>query len=321
VRGLHAGEVVEAAPHARADFYPGLRLVRMFAMLSIIGHHILWAPVFGVAFGVTSLQIVMCALQTRQLCARPLVTVVRKRSLRLLVPWVLWSAIYAASEVALAARYGRPLFGAYDSSSWITGGAFHLWFLPFALLTSVVANRAHRASRRFSNGGTILFFAMLGSVLVLCTPILQRELDPVRPFNYWIDSAGTVAFGVAIGRVLSIRDKELRNRWLFTVLVFASLPLILGPHFVQVSPIYERYGVALSLVCAGFVLRMPDSPVLAKIASYNLGVYLVHMLVLRAMDRFPLLDGLTVFPRLALCYLLCLLAVAAIRRARVPHLA
>jgi len=95
----------------------------------------------------------------------------------------------------------------------------------------------------------------------------------------------------------------------------------LGPRYTQVSPLYERYGFAFALVCAGFVLRCPDSKLLTLFAAFNMGVYLVHMLVLRVMGRVHFFDELGLGARLAVCYVLCLGVVGLIRRLRIPHLA
>lgn len=302
------------------ELHPGLRIVRTLAMLSIIAHHISSRPVFGVAFGVTSLQIVMCALQSRQDRARPLMEVGRKRFTRLILPWLLWCGIYGCFEVSLALRWNQPVLHRFDSACWFAGTAFHLWFLPFAFVASILANRALKASEEHSRNLSILFFSALGAVLVLAAPIIHRELHPMRPFGYWIDGAGTIAFGVAIGRVLSIRNHDHRNPWFLVILAFGTLPMLIGPDLVQVTGLYDRYGVAISLACAGFLLRCRDSRILAIFAAYNLGVYLVHMLVLRGMDHIPALGELHLVPRLAVCYLLCLLVVGVIRRLRIPYL-
>jgi len=312
--------VVEERHAPATELYPGLKIVRTLAMLSIIGHHIVWRPVLGIAFGVTSLQIVMCALQSRHVRPRPLGEVARRRARRLLLPWILWCVIYGLFEVMQALRWDQSVLGRFDSGCWFAGTSFHLWFLPFAFLASLIASRAPEAHKGHLQGLSALLFAALGAGLVLAAPILHRELEPMRPFSYWLDGAGTIAFGIAIGRLLSLPTQDERNPWFLLILMLGTLPLLIGPELVQVTPLYERYAVAVSLVTAGFLLRCRDYRILALLSTYNLGVYLVHMLVLRAMGRYPSLVELPLMAQLGLCYLLCLLAVGVIRRLRIPHL-
>ena len=302
---------------ADQEVYSGLRIVRTLAMLSVIGGHILWRPAFGVAFGVTSLQIVMCALQSRTARARRFGEVARRRSLRLLAPWAAWCGIYGLIEVAKAWRWGQPVAARFDQNWWLAGTSFHLWFLPFAFFASLLANRLHRGVEKHSPGASVVLFSLLGAVLVLAAPTLNALLHTAGPLVYWVDGLGTIAFGVAIGRALSIRDSGARQPWFLLILACAVLPLLLASGSAHV---HERYGVAVALVCAGFMLRSRDSSVLTLLATYNLGVYLVHVLVLQSMERFPVLAELSWTARLGLCYALCLLAVAGLRRLRVPYL-
>lgn len=58
----------------------------------------------------------------------------RTRARRLLTPWLIWSAIYAALLAVQAARNGRPVLADFDASMLLTGPALHLWFLPFAFV-------------------------------------------------------------------------------------------------------------------------------------------------------------------------------------------
>lgn len=61
------------------------------------------------------------------------------RARRLLVPFVVWSGIYAALRMSSALHSGEDLFGWWQPSMVLTGTSIHLWFLPFAFLVAVVA--------------------------------------------------------------------------------------------------------------------------------------------------------------------------------------
>jgi len=114
-------------------------------------------------------------------------------------------------------RYEQPLTSRFHPNVWVTGTEFHLWFLPFAFIATIIVNRVHKATERLSHHAAILSFASAGVLIVLSTPALQQAIRPPVPYTYWLDSAGTLAFGIAIGRMLSIADREVRNRWFFAV--------------------------------------------------------------------------------------------------------
>ena len=309
------------AARKRAELYTGLRPVRTLTMLTIVVFHITWQPVFGVAFGVIALQVVMCALATRDETARPLGSVARKRGQRLLVPFVVWSAIYGLLEIGLALSRGEPPLARFDHSMWLSGTSFHLWFLPFAFVASLAANRIAKLVERAPREVAVLGLTTLGATLVIAAPLVYRLGQPPHPFEYWIDGAATIAFGVAIGRALLIPSPTHRLGWLFFIALFAASTVHLGPELAYDSELYARYGVAVPIACLGFMVRMPEVKGLAWLASCNMGIYVMHMLALRVLGRIPGMEGQPTLVWFVLGYALCLATVAVVRRLRIPGVA
>lgn len=301
--------------------YTGLRPLRTVAMLSIVGFHVSWEPPFGVAFGLTCLQTILCALATRRPRSTPLAPFARRRAKRLLVPWVFWSSVYALFEIVRAWHAGQPLFGRLEGCSWASGASFHLWFLPFAFCASVAANRLQSVFERQPARGSIATTALFGVALVLAAVPLGVLLTPPMPFGMWLDGAATIAFGLAIGRSLALEDPGERRASLTGVAALALLPWLLSLHVVDPSPLFTRYAVAVPLAVLGFLVRAPESRVLGTLASCNLGVYLVHMLVIRLVDHVPGVNEVAALPHTLLVYLACLGVVYCVRRLRVPYVA
>ena len=52
------GPHLELLPAPASEVFNGLRVVRTLAMVSIVGYHVTWEPAFGIAFGLTSLQVI-----------------------------------------------------------------------------------------------------------------------------------------------------------------------------------------------------------------------------------------------------------------------
>ena len=324
VRGPRAAPGTGQGPAqgpGQSELFSGLRVVRTIAMLSIVGYHVTWEPIFGIAFGLTSLQIIMCALVARAERARPLAGICQKRATRLLAPWIAWSGVYALFEVGRHSLAGEGALDWVEPWMWIAGTSFHLWFLPFGFAASVTVNAALRLARPARPAAQATVAALAGAALLVAIDPLKRLIAPVNPFDLWIDGLPTLLFGIAVGRSIAVTDRVRRAALLLVVAALGLVPFVLGSTVLPASGLYERYAVAIPVVCLGLIVPVPDRRWMATLAATNLGVYLVHMLAIRVMDRLPAIASVHELARVAIAYGLCLLAVLAIRRTKLPHLA
>lgn len=92
---------------------------------------------FGTSFYIAS-AVLMSALPFFRVPGRPARDVIRQRARRLLVPFLLWSAIYAAFYLGTMLPQGYPLAKVVSLWGPLAGTAPHLWFLPFAFLASTL---------------------------------------------------------------------------------------------------------------------------------------------------------------------------------------
>lgn len=277
--------------------FTGLRPVRTVCMLSIVAYHVRWSaseatePLLGVSFGLTTLQVILCALVARG--AREVSTgpFLKRRAVRLLRPWLIWSLVYVAVKVAQSLRYGHGWDDQLGASMWLVGGAFHLWFLPYGFAASAAAFGLLRLTRgSWASRGAVLAASM--ALVSLMTSTLSRSaLDPWPPLDLWLDGLPAVFFGVAIGRALSVRDPRRRRALLLLTAGVSLAPLAVGAWWFPWSQLWARYAVAVPLAVVGFQWRLPNSKVLAWLAERNMGVYVVHILVLQAADRMSVLQG------------------------------
>jgi len=283
---------VQALDPARAASHylePGLFALlsplRVLAMLSIVGYHMGQHEIFGVGFGLPFLQMVMCALVARR--PRPESTrgLLARKAGRYLWPFVLWSAVYASYEILLAIRWGMDPFGWCHSAMLVGGAAQHLWFLPFALFSTLVVGLLMRVFCRMRDGSAILLAAGLGVAATIATPRVLGDTTWGWPFVQWISSVPTIPFGLALGRAAGIGCDDLRRRWLFVLIVVGMSPWLIGA--LQGNSVVEhgRIAMALLLVGAGLSWRFRQDPVSAFIAPLNLGVYAVHVLVATVLLR------------------------------------
>ena len=98
--------------------------------------------------------------------------------------------------------------------------------------------------------------------------------------------------------------------------VAAVVPVWLGGGWLPWSQLWARYAVAVPLAMVGFLWRAPSSRLLTWLAERNMGVYVVHILVLQAVDRVSVLHGAPDALRILTVYVGSLMTVAGIAAAR-----
>jgi fucose 4-O-acetylase-like acetyltransferase len=109
---------------------------RLAAALGIVWFHCK-APGQQVAYAALPFFIVLLSLPSRSRW--------QDRARRLLIPFFIWSAVYAGLQVALAWQAGQPPLGWWQPSMLLTGTVIHLWFLPFAFFFALAAPVLSRA--------------------------------------------------------------------------------------------------------------------------------------------------------------------------------
>lgn len=232
-------EVTSEGPPRRArasSRVPGLDAARVLATFGIVWVHT--SEIQGQdpslttlgRFGTSFYILAAIFFSARSHITRPGTStwdVARRRAKRLLVPYLLWCAIYAVFyfstmypqgyPVAQITRYWGPFFGT----------APHLWFLPFAFLAGILASLLVPPLLRLQ-GPTLLIMAPLltGALYVYVYGWGYAALDlkalaaaGIQRVDRWTEEAPLVLgaiFGVAIYgkylRTLSRLGKKRRTR-------------------------------------------------------------------------------------------------------------
>lgn len=177
-------------------------------VVEVQGHGGAWAALgrFGTSFYILA-AVFLSTQSTLKRPNEPFLLASRKRAKRLLIPFALWSAIYAAYYAAVALPLGASLS---ELTTWwgpFAGTARHLWFLPFAFtagtIASIVAPRLMTLSTR-----TLIATALAASALFywFCYRIAFFALD-----RYW-----------AISWRLHRMDRWIEEIPLMVVAIFAT---------------------------------------------------------------------------------------------------
>ena len=219
---------------------------RLVAALGIVWFHT-QAPGTQIAYAALPFFLVLLSLPSR--------SSLKDRALRLLLPFLAWSAIYGALQVVLAWQSGRPLFGWWQHAMLLTGTLVHLWFLPFAFLVALVATWLPQG--RISLAMPVL---AAGTLAVNGIPLAW-------PWYQWSFALVPVLVGLAY------RGCGL--------LALPSLVIAWGMlEAVRPSPDNLAILLGSALAIAAMQIRLPATEVSASCARLAMLVYLSHVLVI-----------------------------------------
>ena len=189
------------------------------------------------------------------------------RTRRLLVPFLVWSGIFASLRMFSAYYTGGPLFSWVEPRMILTGTSIHLWFLPFAFLVAVVAP-VLQASR------VVVVLPMIAAGVMAVLPA-----DLPVPWYQWTFALVPVLTGFAFTRI-----------GLLALLPLAASFAILEGFRPSPDNITILAGSAVGLLVLS--LYLPASRLSAYCARLSLWVYLSHPIVtvLAAGSTFALQD-------------------------------
>lgn len=190
------------------------------------------------------------------LLALPSTSSLSMRAKRLLLPFLIWSVVFAMLNTALALKNNSPPFEWWRWSMLLSGTWVHLWFLPFAFLAAVVAPWFRHP------------LASLGAAILTATLLAMYGSPRPIPFGQWAFAVIPVLVGIAYfawGWRLAV-----------TTLLTSSLILFLGPPSPDTYTILIGTAVALVFL-SNFAPATALSDWCARISYW---VYLAHPLVI-----------------------------------------
>ena len=164
---------------------------------------------------------------------RPLPKYVTGRVRRLYLPFLAWGVIYLTARELLHVVQHQPLFAPRLDMLW-TGTEYHLWFLPFLLMTSCAAAVLMRALP-LDNPRAVwpaIGVALAVGVLVAVAPMPSswNEVfdNPTYAYVQWWRALPAGCFAVA----------------------FALFAALYPPIVERVSPTVAMTGIALAFACS-----------------------------------------------------------------------
>lgn len=252
-------------------------------------------------------------------------TFLKKRFLRVLMPFFFWALVHIVMNLLLKIHSGEVHNlneGLDNIASKISGGiAFHYWYvyliIGIYLFLPIIGKWV-----RNSNEKEILYFLMLWMVVTLLSQ------TPVSGFKYFSQItyyfSGSLGF-VVLGHYLTkyhFLSKNKKVYWsLILLLLVALLFTIIGTYYLSntsgksVQTLYSYFSPNVIIVTISIFLLFSIFPVkskflnnsLAIVSKYSYGIYLSHVLVLTILS-FLKIDCMLVHPAMGilLTVILCL---------------
>jgi fucose 4-O-acetylase-like acetyltransferase len=190
---------------------------------------------------------------------------------RLLMPWLIWSAVYSALKLAELSVTGAPFESEFSLNMLLSGPATHLWFLPFAFFTCIAIYPLSRLARRMGTERTALIMAVAGVAILL----LRQGVSLPVPFAQWLYALPAVCIGVTLALVWG----RVALMGVFLA-AFAGAALLIGASEGLLQIVIAGGALMFCKICT-----LPATRSAHLAGALSLGVYLAHPLVLSVLGR------------------------------------
>jgi hypothetical protein len=185
----------------------------------------------------------------------PTNTSLAAKAQRLLVPFLVWSLVFAIIQIAFALKAHAPPLHWWQGHMLLTGTWGHLWILPFAFLAAVLAPWFQHP------------LASLGTALLVAALLSLEGTPAAPPFGLW--SFGIIPILVAVAYV--------SWGWRLAAVTLALSFTVL--HFGRPSPDNVTILVGTALALVAMSVRIPTSPTSEWCARLGMWVFLAHPVV------------------------------------------
>ena len=266
-----------AALGSRSQLLDGLRSVAAFG---IVWYH-LRVPGYSLAYSGLVIFVALSVILTSD-SRGGFADGVKERWVKLMLPWLCWSSLYAVINLLLL----RSAFPQSKNAliAVLAGSSIHLWYLPFAFLLFTVI----RSLMFLSGKSSIAVFSWLLTVLALATASIWRpwsfRLDPPwLQYMHAIPAASAGAFVRFSGGQSRLLNACLAFGILLIAFIQIDLPGIGLPYLFGLGALFFVQQSKVELV-------VPVN--LRWLADRTFGIYLIHPLVIMVAHKFVPFDGL-----------------------------
>ncbi|HGY11578.1 MAG TPA: acyltransferase [Desulfobacterales bacterium] len=258
--------------------------LRILAAFGIVWFHA--GNVYGRSIGYAGLPIFMmifCALIISTQSASTYSDYIKKKSLRLIKPWIFWSCIYLSLKLIKQIYYNEPFTNEFKRYVFFVGSAVHLWYLPYAFVISLLLFPLKKLSGKGHQFIVASLLAGAGFILIFLCRIAMVHLNIPVPFPQWTFALPAIPLGVTIGIMYSAGSNK--NKHIFFTAMIATTILINIYGNISYDKILIPYSYAIILVCGAFTWSGKFDFISHEWASLCFGIYLIHPLVASVLSR------------------------------------
>jgi hypothetical protein len=276
-----------------------LDAVRIVAAVAVVWLHVprsdtlTWTTMVC-RFAVPFFAATVCffALQSGLRSTEPFSKYARARLIKLYVPFLFWASVYLlfkGLKMIIAPEQENNFPGI--EVLW-TGGAYHLWFIPFALFTGLFAFAIGQTLQRVSREHWLTAAAL---TMVMAAWLALDSLPSsnwlIEPWNFMLDATPAAVLGMTMSILWQMRS----DLWLlrgdraassFALLVFA-LTVILLFAFGRNAAIESIAGICLLMYALSTNISWLGKK-MAPMGTAAMGIYFVHLLVLKVVESVTL---------------------------------
>jgi fucose 4-O-acetylase-like acetyltransferase len=289
--------VAQASPIRETKRVEGFDLLRFLAVCAIVWFHA-GAPMSEyLSWRLPSLLMLSVFLAATNRRTEGLGQMVARRARRLLAPFVFWCGAYAGVLVLRIVMLGEAPSDVLSPWMILGGTWWHLWFLPFAFVSAVVAAELSRLTAKIAAEMKVLLWLSVSVLLFgASTYVVRTHPEIPWPLPQYLYSVPALPVGLALAAVhaavtaLGERgERTPRAAYLLVPAVMFCVYLAdageIGGAVVEsrlvttVAEIATRYGLgALALCLAVFVPAGVAAP-FSRFTPLAMGVYLLHPMV------------------------------------------
>jgi len=226
-------------------------------------------------------------------------TFLKKRLVRLLIPFLFWSSAYIINSLINDYEGGlRPGFWDFARNVFVQfrdGSSIHLWYIYMIIGLYLFIPIIGKWVRNATEKEMLYFLGIWLAVMIIDQPIIDK-IKPEIDMRYF---GGYLGY-LVLGHYLKIKTFKNQNWLAVGSLTFGLATTILGTFFVHyytgqyVSTFYEPLSPNILLVAVGLFMLFKNKDISFRpfvtlrdfISRYSYGIFLVHVLVLSKLDDF-----------------------------------
>jgi peptidoglycan/LPS O-acetylase OafA/YrhL len=270
----------------KASRIESIDAARFIAVAGVLAVHASQIP--EIAFAVPFYVFASLYFQARSFRRKPkpLHLYIPGRLRRLYLPFLVWTCIYAVTTAFRNYMHGQPFALRFHWEWLLVGSMFHLWFLPFLMVVTIIGAMGCRVAAKY---------LLIRRVIVVVSALIGAFLA-IAPRPDWLNYSASVSggffylsawkalpsffLGWALAWWLAEKDEEPGFTPAIGFIGIILTATMIGDQLINGYSRLHRNIAGLGLLMAGLVpWRGRFVAALASMGRLSYGVYLSHVMV------------------------------------------